>query len=171
MPQLHVLRQGGPLSPLLFSLAFEPLLCTILANNQLRSVSLHSVPVPLMLMTWRCFSPICLNGPYLLDLLSLYDCAFNAKVNLNKNVIMSLSGRSYPEWIFIAQCSLGLPALFFSTPAGCPCGHCQIEYNSACSSVKRSTSDHTRHMSSGQLFVTLPTVASPMCHFCTWTMA
>ena len=138
---------------------------------RLRTIYPSLSNVKVMLMTWRCFSPICLNGPYLLDLLSLYDCAFNAKVNLNKNVIMSLSGRSYPEWIFIAQCSLGLPALFFSTPAGCPCGHCQIEYNSACSSVKRSTSDHTRHMSSGQLFVTLPTVASPMCHFCTWTMA
>lgn len=129
--QLHGLRQGGSLSPLLFNLAFELLLRTILANSQLQDVSLHSVPVSRNNQSWPCFVSLDLPSsegnrsifikllnhaddleallshlsewPYLLNLLSIYGRASNVKVNLNKTVIMSLSGKRHPEWISIAE--------------------------------------------------------------------
>ncbi|RCH89540.1 hypothetical protein CU097_009271 [Rhizopus azygosporus] len=56
--QLRGLHQGDPLPLLVFNLAFKPLLCTILANNQLRDAPLHSVPVLHNNKQRPCFVPL-----------------------------------------------------------------------------------------------------------------
>lgn len=98
------LRQGNPLSPVLFNLVFEPLLRSILALPSLQGISvpkplcspssLESGPVKLLAYAddIACF----LNEPQelnqLLNLLSQYSNASNVLVNYHKTVALSLSG-------------------------------------------------------------------------------
>ncbi|KAG2192112.1 hypothetical protein INT47_012404, partial [Mucor saturninus] len=128
----------GP--PLLFNLAFEPLLRSILGCSGLSGVSLgggaaSSAVCPLVLSVWidtpnfsdRDFisqsvvippSPVKLlssaedlevfltgpgEWPVSKSLLDCYGLASNAKVNLSKTVLVSLSGVGHTEWVDIAQ--------------------------------------------------------------------
>lgn len=130
------LRQGDPLSPLLFNLAFEPLLRSILACPTLPGVSLLPVNCHRSLvaspqvciipatgqddspLNWRhppvfkllsyaddleVFLSSPAEWPVLQDILSMYSAASNAKVNIHKTEIVSLSGVAHAEWRTIAS--------------------------------------------------------------------
>lgn len=103
--QRRGLKQGDPLSPILFNLAFEPLLRLIQQDQQIHGFSLPSspesslslpAPTPVKLMAYADDIVVFLNSPTELSALqrclSIYSSASNALVNFHKTEAISLSG-------------------------------------------------------------------------------
>lgn len=112
LTQERGLRQGDPLSPLLFNIAFDPFLRSIehaplFQGFQFRqsanSSELHLVPPPpVKVLAYADDVAVFLRNPedfhHLCTLYNIYAQASNAKLNLGKTEAFSLSGHPHPQW-------------------------------------------------------------------------
>lgn len=115
LKQNRGLRQGDPLSPLLFNLAFEPLLRTLLSEKYLHGLSPHHQHLldinenreRLVLLAYADDLLVFVKNQhewkYLLEIFGIYNKASNAKINLNKTVMFSVTGQAHEHWIDIAK--------------------------------------------------------------------
>ena len=102
--------QGDPISPVLFNLAFDPLLRTVLADPLFTGFSLHKpqgsfpmvFPAPIKVLGYADDALFFLSNfrdfHQLQTTLSLYSRASYAKVNFHKTEAISLTGARQVEW-------------------------------------------------------------------------
>ncbi|KAG1125587.1 hypothetical protein G6F42_008578 [Rhizopus arrhizus] len=105
------LRQGDPLSPLLFNLAFDPFLRSILQEPSFEGFVFSSPtpnpycvlpPAPVKALAYADDVLVFLQSPpdfpCLRQLYNTYAAASNARLNISKTEAFSLSGRSSLQW-------------------------------------------------------------------------
>ncbi|KAG1447912.1 hypothetical protein G6F55_010897 [Rhizopus delemar] len=106
------LRQGDPISPLLFNLVMEPLIKSIIQSDRIQgflppNISrpyLDSFTLPLLsVLAYADDLLIFLKDVHDLaevqQLISCYNRASNAKMNYDETVAFSVSGRPHPHWL------------------------------------------------------------------------
>lgn len=99
------LRQGDPLSPLLFNLALEPLPRTLMSSSQLsgfRFLTDSTAERPILKsLAYADDILVFLSSPselpILLSTISMYERASNARLNRDKTLAVSLSGEPQPD--------------------------------------------------------------------------
>ena len=110
--QKRGLHQGDPLSPVLFNLAFEPLLRRILHDPNFQGFSLPAatgdpIPPSVKFLAYADDLLVFLNDPShmprLQDHLQTYASASNARINMHKTHAFSLSGAPSPLWSPVLQ--------------------------------------------------------------------
>ncbi|KAG1529343.1 hypothetical protein G6F51_014173 [Rhizopus arrhizus] len=95
------MRQGDPLSPLLFNLALEPLPRTLMSSSQLsgfRFLTDSTAERPILKsLAYADDILVFLSSPselpILLSTISMYERASNARLNRDKTLAVSLSGK------------------------------------------------------------------------------
>jgi hypothetical protein len=118
--QARGLRQGDPLSPLLFNIAFEPMLRSILTNKLLQGINIPDTPhwqsttnlatssdIRVKFLAYADDLVVFIRSPQeweiLKKLLDQYSKTSNAKINLSKTTVLSLTGKPHQQWIGITQ--------------------------------------------------------------------
>lgn len=109
--QQRGLRQGDPLSPLLFNLALEPLLLSILQDARIKGFQFHGINFDghsiersptIELLAYADDVCLLLKDPHdftlVHDHMQKYTMVSNAKFNVDKTKAFSLNGKRDPSW-------------------------------------------------------------------------